>query len=130
MAVEFELVRVADGTVLGTTADTGMSVTMAGQLRRTQYRAVGAGTTFSLPTAAYIDRLIVIPVSTGATTVTLSDGTTAVVSIPAAAHAVSAAPYSLTLGIANTSTVGFKLVCRASVAAIAVGAFAGAGTTA
>jgi hypothetical protein len=57
--------------------------------------------------------------------VTLSDGTTAIVSIPAAAHAIDPKPYTITFGdgITNTSTAGFKLVLGASVSAIVTGAF-------
>jgi hypothetical protein len=89
-----------------------------------------AGTTHILSTAAFIDRLVVIPVSTGAGVVTLSDGTTAILSIPAAAHAIDPHPYDIELGIQNTSTAGFKLVLGASVSAIVVGGFAGTATTA
>jgi hypothetical protein len=62
--------------------------------------------------------------------VTLSDGTTAILSIPAVAHAVDPHPYNVDLNIGNTSTAGFKLVLGASVSALAVGEFAGAATTA
>jgi hypothetical protein len=72
----------------------------------------------------------VIPNTTGAATVVLSDGSTAILSIPAAAHAVSAAPYTLNLGgIVATSTLGFKIVTGASVACIVSGRF-GTPTTA
>jgi hypothetical protein len=54
----------------------------------------------------------------------------AILSIPAAAHAVDPHAYSVHLGIRNTSTAGFKLVLGASVSAIAVGGFVGAKTTA
>ena len=49
---------------------------------------------------------------------------------PAAGHGIDPKPYSVHLGITNTSTAGFKLVLGASVSAIAVGGFAGAKTTA
>jgi phosphoglucomutase len=127
--VNAQALPVADA-VIGTTADTGMSVTLSGQLRRTQYMTFAAGTTHILSTAAYIDRLVVVPVSTGAGVVTLSDGTTAILSIPAASHAIDPHTYSVPLGITNTSTAGFKLVLGASVSAIAVGAFVGVKTTA
>jgi hypothetical protein len=56
---------------------------------------------------------------------------TAILSIPAAAHAVSAAPYTLNLGgIRSESTVGFKIVTGASVACIVSGGFVGTPTTA
>ena len=70
------------------------------------------------------------PVSTGAGVVTLSDGSTAILSIPAAAHAVDPHPYTVQLGIRSLSTAGFKLVLGSSVSAIAVGGFVGAKTTA
>ena len=89
-----------------------------------------AGTTHIMSTAAYLDRLVVIPVSTGAGVVTLSDGSTAIVSIPAAGHGIDPKPYAIPLGIQNTSTAGFKLVLGASVSAIAVGGFVGVKTTA
>jgi hypothetical protein len=56
--------------------------------------------------------------------VTLSDGSTAIVSIPAAAHAVDPHPYYLPLRIRATSpTTGFKITTGASVAVVAVGKF-------
>jgi hypothetical protein len=127
--VNAQALPVADA-VLGTTADTDMSATLAGWLRRTEYMTFAAGTTHILSTAAYLDRLVVVPVSTAAGVVTLSDGTTAIVSIPAAAHAIDPKPYVVQLGIQNQSTAGFKLVLGASVSAIAVGGFVGAKTTA
>jgi hypothetical protein len=57
--------------------------------------------------------------------VPLSDGTTAILSIPAAAHSIDPHPYTVPLGIRNESTAGFKLVLGASVSAIAVGGFVG-----
>jgi hypothetical protein len=60
----------------------------------------------------------------GAGAMTLSDGSTAIVSIPAAAHAVDPHPYYLKLGIRATSpTTGFKITTGASVSVIAVGRF-------
>jgi hypothetical protein len=116
--------------VLGTTADTGMTVTQSGLLRRTQYKTIAAGSTWSLSTAAYIDRITVIPVSTGGTTIVLSDGTTAIMSIPAAAHAVDPHPYTVHLGIRSESTLGFEVVAGASIAAIVAGAWNATPTTA
>ena len=79
---------------------------------------------------SYLDRVLVIPVSTGAGVVTISDGTTAIASIPAAAHAVDPHPYSVSFGLRGTSTAaGFKVVLGASVAAT-VGEFNGYRTTA
>jgi hypothetical protein len=119
-----------NNAVLGTTADTEMDRSLYGWLSRTEYMTFAAGTTHIMSTAAYLDRLIVIPVSTGAGVVTLSDGTTAIMSIPAASHAIDPHTYSVPLGIRNTSTAGFKIVLGASVSAIAVGGFVGAKTTA
>jgi hypothetical protein len=83
-----------------------------------------------MSTAAFLDRLVIVPLSTGAGAVTLSDGTTAILSIPAAGHGIDPKPYSIPLGIRNTAAAGFKLVLGASVSAIAVGGFVGAKTTA
>jgi hypothetical protein len=85
--------------VFGSTADTNQAVSMMGWLKRTEYKSIAAASTWLLSTAAVIDTITVIPATTGATTLVLSDGTTAILSIPAAAHAVSAAPYTLNLGV-------------------------------
>jgi hypothetical protein len=115
MAVEFELLGTEKaGAVVGTTTHSALDVSVAGQLRRTEYMTFAAGTTHIMSTAAYLDRLVVIPLSTGAGVVTLSDGTTAIMSIPAASHAIDPHTYSVPLGIRNTSTAGFKLVLGAS----------------
>ena len=89
-----------------------------------------AGTTHIMSTAAFLDRLVVIPVSTGAGAVTLSDGSTAILSIPAAGHGIDPKPYSVQLGIRSVSTLGFRIALGSSVSAIAVGGFVGAKTTA
>lgn len=123
MAAEVEIIhvstRIANATGSLPVADS-----------RTGYVALAAGSTTILSTAATITQLVVVPASTGAGAVTLSDGTTAILSIPAAAHAVDPHAYNVGLNIDNTSTAGFKLVLGASVSAIAVGSFAGAATTA
>jgi hypothetical protein len=117
--------------VLGTTADTDQAVSLQGWLKRTDYKAIAAASSWSLSTAAVLHTLTVIPNTTAAATVVLSDGTTAILSIPAAVHAVSAAPYTLNLGgIRSETTVGFKIVTGASVACIVSGGFAGTPTTA
>ncbi len=60
----------------------------------------------------------------------LEDGSTAILSIPAAAHAVDPHPYSINLGgIVATSTLGFKIVTGTCVACIVSGGF-GTPTTA
>jgi hypothetical protein len=117
--------------VLGTTADTNQAVSMMGWLKRTEYKSIAAASTWLLSTAAVIDTLTVIPNTTGAATVVLSDGTTAILSIPAAAHSIDPRPYTLNLGgIRNTAAAGFKIVTGASVAVVVKGSFVGAPTTA
>ena len=116
--------------VLGTTADTPLSITRSGLMQRTMYRAIAAGSTISLTTAAYLERITVVPLSSGAGTVTLSDGTTAILSIPAAGHAISATPYTVHLGIRSVSTLGFRIALGTSVSCLAVGGWVGTPTTA
>jgi hypothetical protein len=56
--------------------------------------------------------------------VTIYDGSTAIVTVPAAAHGGQSAPYKVGLGIRATSaTTGFKITTGASVSVIAVGKF-------
>lgn len=81
--------------------------------KASQYVALAAGSTTVIgTTGAYLERVTVIPVSTGAGVVTISDGTTAIASIPAAAHLRG-----------TSATAGFKVVLGASVSCIAVGKF-------
>ena len=95
----------------------------------TQYVSIAAASTVILGTnGAYLERMTIIPNTTGAATVVLSDGSTAVVSIPAAAHAVSAAPYTVNYGMRATGA-GWKVVTGTSVAAIAVGWFGDSAAT-
>ena len=84
MAAEFELLGTEKaGAVVGTTTHTGLDRSLYGQLKQTDYvRCTTVGSTYILSTAAYIDRLVVTPISTGAGAVTLADGTTAIFSIP------------------------------------------------
>jgi hypothetical protein len=92
----------------------------------TQYQAVAAGVTTAAVggIGAYLEKVTVIPVSTGAGAVTISDGSTAIVSIPAAAHAVDPHPYTVNLGIrATAASTGFKITTGTSVSVIAVGRF-------
>jgi hypothetical protein len=96
----------------------------------TNYKSIAAASTWILSTAAILNTITVIPATTGATTLVLSDGSTAILSIPAAAHAVDAKPYTVDLGgIRNTAAAGFKIVTGASVAAVVSGTF-GTPTTA
>jgi hypothetical protein len=132
MAHEFELTGDAKaGAVIGTTTHAAIDNSMYGKLKRTDYKQIAAASTWSLSTAAVLNTITIIPATTGATTFVLSDGSTAILSIPAAAHAVSAAPYTLNLGgIRSQSTLGFKIVTGASVACLVSGGFAGTVTTA
>jgi hypothetical protein len=119
------------GAVIGSTADVATGQSMQSWLKRTEYKSIAAASTWLLSTAAVIDTITVVPATTGATTLVLSDGTTAILSIPAAAHAVDPRPYTLNLGgIRNTAAAGFKIVTGASVAAVIKGSFVGAPTTA
>ena len=83
MAAEFELLGTEKaGAVIGTTTHPELVVSVYGMLRRTEYMTFAAGSAHIMSTDAFLDRLVVIPVSTGAGVVTLSDGTTAILSIP------------------------------------------------
>jgi hypothetical protein len=143
MAQEVEIVNVSTrivnssgavpvaNAVTGSTADSNQAATLQGWLKRTDYKSVLAGTTWLLSTAAVIDTITVIPATTAATTLVLSDGTTAILSIPAAAHSIDPHPYTINLGgIRNTAAAGFKIVTGASVAAVVKGSFVGTPTTA
>ena len=120
MARDVEIVNVS--TTIG-------SQVLPTATRSPQYKQILAGTTWSLSTAAYSDRITVIPGSSGTGTVQLLDGSTAVFTIPAVAH-LDAKPYTLILGITNQSTLGFKVITGASVAVVVAGQFAGTPTTA
>jgi hypothetical protein len=131
MASEFELMGDAKaGAVIGTTTHSGTDVSMYGQMKRTQYIALAAGSTTVLSTAAYIDRIIINPATTASGGWTLSDGTTAILAASSLGHQLTPRPYTVYLGIRNTAAAGFKLVLGASVSAIVVGGFVGAATTA
>jgi len=94
-----------------------------GLCEATQYVALAAASTAILGSNnAYLEKMTIIPVSTGAATVTLSDGTTAIATIPAAAHAVDPHPYTVHYGIRATGA-GFKVVTGTSVSVVAVGWF-------
>jgi hypothetical protein len=96
-----------------------------------QYVAIAAASTVIVGgQGAYLERVVVIPNSTGAATVTISDGSTAFCSIPAAAHAIDPHPYSVNFGLRATSaSTGFKIVTGASVACVAIGKFGAVGGT-
>ena len=113
---------------------TGISTNIGTQtlptaVRSPQYKQILAGTTWSLSTSAYIDRITVVPGSSGTGTVQLLDGSTAVFTIPAVGH-LDAKPYTLHLGITNQSSLGFKVITGASVAVVVAGQFAATPTTA
>lgn len=75
----------------------------------------------------YLHQLIVVPASSAAGVVTVFDGATAVLSIPAVAGSgtgtVTPPPYTLKCGMAAVTTQGWNITCGASVHAIAVGRF-------
>ena len=89
----------------------------------TQYVALAAASTGILGSQnAYLEKMIVIPNTTGAQGITLSDGTTAIATIPTAAHAIDPHPYTVHYGIRATGA-GFKVVTGTSVSCVAVGWF-------
>ena len=142
MAAEVEIIQVStkvittgllpiSDPVSGSTADGNQVASLQGWLKRTDYKSIAAASTWSLSTAAVLNTLTVIPNTTGAAIVVISDGSTAILSIPAAAHAASAAPYTLNLGgIRAQSTLGFKVVTGTSVACVISGGFVGTPTSA
>ena len=92
----------------------------------TQYVTVAASQT-TAPVGVvgcYLESVTIIPATTASGAVTILDGSTAIVSVPAAAALGQSAPYNLRLGIRATSaSTGFKITTAASVAVIAVGRF-------
>jgi hypothetical protein len=92
----------------------------------TQYVTVAASQT-TAPVGVvgcYLESVTIIPATTASGAVTILDGSTAIVSVPAAAALGQSAPYNLRLGIRATSaSTGFKITTGASVAVIAVGRF-------
>jgi hypothetical protein len=143
MAAEVEIVQVStksltDGmllikdSVVGTTTHTGLDTSVYGKLKRTQYAwLTTAGSTYILSTAANLESLYIVPTSSGGGAFSLLDGTTAILTIPAASYVPDPRPHLVPLGgIRNTSTAGFKVTLGASVACLVVGAFVGAITTA
>jgi hypothetical protein len=134
MASEFELLGTEKaGAVIGTTTHSGLDNSMYGRLKRTQYAwLTTAGSTYILSTAAVIDSLQIVPTSSGAGVFTLADGTTTILSIPAASYLPDARPHLINFpnGIRNTAAAGFKITLGASVSCLVSGAFVGAITTA
>ena len=92
----------------------------------TQYVTVAASQT-TAPVGVfgfYLESVTIIPATTASGAVTILDGSTAIVSVLAAAALGQSAPYNLRLGIRATSaSTGFKITTGASVAVIAVGRF-------
>jgi hypothetical protein len=122
-------------SVVGTTADGATSTvpSLQGWLKQNQYFAATGASTHLLSTAAVIRSINIIPVTSAAGTFQLLDGTTALFTVPTAAYVPQPNPISLDFGahgIRSATTVGFKIVCGASVTAIVSGAFASAPTTA
>jgi hypothetical protein len=73
---------------------------------------------------AYLESVTIIPASTGGQGWTIYDGSTAIATIPTAAHAVDPHPYRVHFGIrATNATTGFKITTGTSVTCIAVGRF-------
>jgi hypothetical protein len=135
MASEFELMGDAKaGSVIGTTTHTGLDVSLYGQMKRTQYAYLTTvGSTYIMSTAAVITGLRIVPTSSGAGAFTLADGTTVILSIPAASYIPDPRPHYIDFGphgIRNGSTAGFKITLGASMACLVTGAFVGAVTTA
>ena len=92
----------------------------------TQYVTVAASQT-TAPVGGigcYLESVTIIPATTASGAVTIYDGSTAIVSVPAAAALGQSAPYQVGLGIRATSaSTGFKITTGASVSVIAVGRF-------
>ena len=92
----------------------------------TQYVTVAASQT-TAPVGSigcYLESVTIIPGTTASGAVTVLDGSTAILTIPAAAALGQSAPYQVSLGIRATSpTTGFKITTGASVTCLAVGRF-------
>ena len=72
----------------------------------------------------YVKSVTIVPLSTAGGAVTIYDGSTAIVSVPAAACLGQSAPYTVHLGVrATNATTGFKITTGSSVSCIAVGKF-------
>ena len=73
---------------------------------------------------SYLESVTIIPLSTAGGAVTIYDGSTAILTISAAACLGQSAPYNVKLGIRATNlTTGFKITTGTSVPCIAVGRF-------
>jgi hypothetical protein len=87
------------------------------------YKAIAAGQTTSqvCGEGGFLHSLTVIPASSGAGTVTLFDGTTAIMVTPAFTGGAETKPYTLHLDIIAESTKGFNVTTGASVSVIVSG---------
>jgi hypothetical protein len=73
---------------------------------------------------SYLESVTIVPATTASGAVTIFDGSTAIVTVPAAAALGQSAPYCVQLGIrATNASTGFKITTGASVSVIAVGKF-------
>jgi hypothetical protein len=113
--------------VIGSSADTGLTYSLAGAMRRTQAAwLTTAGSTYILSTAAVITGMTFVPTSSGAGAASLSDGTTVILSIPAASYIPDPRPHYISFGqhgIRNTAAAGFKVILGASMSVLVQGAF-------
>ena len=98
--------------------------------KATQYVTVAASQT-TAPVGvigSYLESVTIIPASTAAGVVTISDGSTAIITTPTMAGtgtgSIVPPPYNIYLGIRATSpTTGFKITTGGAVSCIAVGKF-------
>jgi hypothetical protein len=103
---------------------------LGGKWEASQYVTVAAGQTTAAVGGlrSYLESVTITPASSGAGAVTIYDGSTAIMTIPAIAGTGTGTqvqvPYRVGLGIRATSpTTGFKVTTGASVAVICVGRF-------
>ena len=91
-----------------------------------EYVAVAASQTTTAigVQGSYLKSVTIVPLSTAGGAVTVLDGSTAILTVPAAACLGQSAPYTVHLGIkATNATTGFKITTGSSVSVIAVGRF-------
>jgi hypothetical protein len=96
---------------------------ISGEASEYKVLAAASTTVAVCPQGGYLERLVIVPASSGAGTVTLFDGTTAVFVTPTYVGGNETKPYVLQLGIRSRSTGGFNISSGSSVTAIAVGRF-------
>jgi hypothetical protein len=90
---------------------------------RFNYKSVAAGQTTSqiCRPGGFINTYTVMPLSSGAGTTALLDGSTTVFTTPTFVGGAETKPYTLTLNIQSESTEGFKITTGASVSVIVSG---------